>query len=394
MDIKLFRQETRAWLEENCPQEMRLGRVHFEDGAEVYGSEAGKLWQARMAEKGWTVPLWEKRYGGAALSTEENNVLLEEMARINALPGTTGMGLWMLGPLLLEIGTEEQRMRHLPPVARGEVGWCQGYSEPGAGSDLAGLQTRAVLEGDSFIINGQKVWTGGANWSDWMFALVRTDPNVPKHDGISFVLLDLHQPGVTVKPIRLISGSSPFCEVFFDQAVARRDDLVGELNKGWSVAKRLLQYERGPIDSGAGQKQEEGVSPLNPLAALAKRYVGEADGKIADYELRDRILRHNMRKHAIQSTGRLVQETAEAGKAPGAVTSLFKYLSSNQTRAAAELTSYAMGAQGAGWEGASFSDEELLATRSWLRERAPTIHGGSNEIQLNIIAKRILGLPD
>jgi alkylation response protein AidB-like acyl-CoA dehydrogenase len=399
MDLENFRQEARSWLEENCPDGMRNRTLHFEDGPAIYGSEDGQLWQQRMAERGWTAPMWPKQYGGGGLSPDENRVLTEELGRIKALPGTTGMGIFMIGPVLLEYGTEDQKQRHLPPIARGEVIWCQGYSEPGAGSDLAGLQTKAVLQGDHFVINGQKIWTSGADGADWMFALVRTDPDAPKHEGISFVLLDMHQPGVSVKPIPLISGSSPFCETFFDDAIARRDDLIGEMNTGWTVAKRLLQFERSGVDTGSdsankNQDKKKQKPSLNRFASLAKSYVGETNGKVGDAVLRDQILRHTMQQKALQLTGRRVMETAEAGKAPGAVTSIFKYIGSTQTQNGADLESEIMGVRGAGWEGSEFEAHELEATRNWLRDRAVTIYGGTNEIQLNIISKRILGLPD
>ena len=244
MDLTAFREEARTFIEANCPASMRNRSVHFEDAFDIYNTADADAWRDAMAAKGWTAPMWPTEYGGGGLSFEENQVLQQEMAAVKALPPSVGMGLAMIGPTLLEFGTEEQKARHLPKIVSGEVRWCQGYSEPGSGSDLASLQTRAVLEGDHFVLNGQKIWTSGAQHADWMFALVRTDPDVPKHDGISFVLLEMDQPGVTVKPIQLLSGSSPFCETFFDDAIARRDDLVGELNKGWTVGKRLLQYER------------------------------------------------------------------------------------------------------------------------------------------------------
>jgi len=215
MDLQAFRNETREWLDANCPQSMRNKMVHFEEAFEIYDNDDARLWKARCAERGWIAPLWPKEYGGAGMSGAEYKVLQEEMAALKVLPPDTGMGLAMIGPTLLEYGTEAQKQEHLPRIAKGEVRWCQGYSEPGSGSDLASLQTRAVLEGDHFVINGQKIWTTGANHADWMFALVRTDPDAPKHEGISFVLLKMDQPGVTVKPIQLISGSSPFCETFF-----------------------------------------------------------------------------------------------------------------------------------------------------------------------------------
>ena len=268
MNLKEFRQEARSWIEANCPDSMRNRTVHFEDAHETYATDDAKLWLNRAAERGWTAPTWPKEYGGGGLSYDENKVLQEEMAAAKALPPLTGMGTSMIGPTLLEFGTEEQKQKHLPKIVSGEVRWCQGYSEPGSGSDLASLQTKAVMEGDNFVINGQKIWTSGAQHAQWMFCLVRTDTSAPKHDGISFVLLPMDQDGVTVKPIQLISGSSPFCETFFDNAIASRDDLVGELNKGWTVGKRLLQYER----SASSVKSKEKKKYVNPYARIAENY--------------------------------------------------------------------------------------------------------------------------
>jgi alkylation response protein AidB-like acyl-CoA dehydrogenase len=312
------------------------------------------------------------------------------MAAIKALPPSAGMGLAMIGPTLLEFGTEEQRQRHLPKIVSGEIRWCQGYSEPGSGSDLASLTTKAVLEGDHFVINGQKIWTSGAQHADWMFALVRTDPNAAKHDGISFVLLDMNQQGVTIKPIQLISGSSPFCETFFDNAVARRDDLVGELNKGWTVGKRLLQYER----SASSVRSKKKGKPVNAYATIAKGYIGEIAGKVASPTARDKITRQTMMEKSLQLTIQRVTEESRSGKAPGATTSIFKLIGSTLSKEGSELKSDLRGTSGLGWEGLSFSEQELDATRGWLRDRAVTIYGGTNEVQMNIIGKRVLGLPD
>ncbi len=394
MSLDTFRQETRAWLDANCPAGMRDRTVHFEDAYELYQSDDARLWLERMVERGWTAPHWPAEYGGGGLSYDEHKVLTEEMAAIRALPAITGMGIAMIGPTLLEHGTQEQRERHLPKIVRNEVRWCQGYSEPGSGSDLASLKTKAVLDGDRFVINGQKIWTSGADVADWMFVLVRTDPDAPKHEGISFLLFDMDQPGVTVKPISLISGSSPFCETFFDDAVARREDLIGELNKGWTVAKRLLQYERsGP--SGASTRKPEGKRPKrNAYAEIALEYVGETHGRIADPAVRQRILQQVMQERALQLTARRAGEENRSGKAPGAATSIFKYVGSTLSREGSELKARLRGTAGLGWEGAGFSEAELESTRGWLRDRAVTIYGGTNEVQLNIISKRVLGLPD
>ncbi len=392
-DLETFRAETREWLAENCPPEMCNLSFHWEDAHLIYQRPEAKVWLERMAAKGWVAPTWPKEYGGGGLNKEEAAVLSQEMGRIKATAPSSGMGLTMIGPTLLEFGTEEQKQRHIPKITDGSIRWCQGYSEPGAGSDLAALQTRAVLEGDHYVINGQKIWTSGAQHADWMFALVRTDPDAPKHDGITFILLDMHQPGVTVKPIALISGSSPFCETFLDDAVARRDDVVGELNKGWTVGKRLLQFERSGIGglAGAGKKKK----PKNTeLPDIAKTYVGVSGNRISDSGAREKVLDHVMLEQAFQLTASRVSQENQSGKTPGATTSIFKLVGSGLQRNATELKSELMGTQGMGWEGDGFSDTELESTRSWLNARATTIYGGTSEVQMNIIGKRVLGLPD
>ena len=393
MDLNVFREETRDWLEANCPQDMRLGAVHFEDAYEVYRTDAAIEWRDRAAARGWTAPAWPTQYGGGGLAKEQHQVLAQEMARIKALPPATGMGLAMIGPTILEMGTEEQRQRHIPKIITGEAQWCQGYSEPGAGSDLAGLQTKAVLDGDEFIINGQKIWTSGAQYANWMFALVRTDPSAPKHEGISFVVLSVDQPGVTVKPIKLISGSSPFCETFFDNAVAKREDLIGEMNKGWNVGKRLLQYERNATTRT--KPKSVGKPKLNPYAAVAKAYAGEdSQGRIADETARADVLDQVMQEKALSLTTQRVVEESKSSGAPGAATSIFKLVGSSLSRSGSELKSRLRGTAGLVWDSGDFSEDELESTRSWLRDRAVTIYGGTNEVQQNIIAKRVLGLPD
>ena len=390
MSLDTFREDVRNYIAEHCPASMKNRTFHFEDAHEVYDTADAKQWLQAMAARGLTTPTWPAEYGAAGLSYEENRVLQEEMAAARALPPLTGMGVSMIGPTLLEFGTEAQKARHLPKIISGEIRWCQGYSEPGSGSDLASLQTKAVADGDHFVLNGQKIWTSGAQHADWMFALVRTDPTAPKHDGISFVLLDMHQPGVTIKPIALISGSSPFCETFFDDAVARRDDLVGELNKGWTVGKRLLQYERSAAPAPRSKKPK----PANAFATIAKQYHGELDGKIAEPLARDKVLHQTMKEKALQLTVQRVNDESRSGKAPGATTSIFKFVGSSLSKEASSLKAFLRGSAGIGWEGEGFGADEVEATRSWLRDRAVTIYGGTNEVQLNIISKRVLGLPD
>ena len=393
-DLNTFREETREWLEANCPESMRNRSFHWEDAHEVYDTDEARSWLKVMAERGWTAPMWPKEYTGGGLSREEARVLAQEMGRIKAIPASTGMGLSMIGPTLLEVGTEEQKQRHIPKIVSGEVAWCQGYSEPGAGSDLAALQTKAIIDGDNFVINGQKIWTSGAQHADWMFALVRTDFEASKHDGISFVLLDMHQPGVTIKPISLISGSSPFCETFLDDALASREDLIGEMGKGWTVGKRLLQFERsgiGGMNGGGGKKKKP---KKNDFVELAKQYTGEIDGKIADAGAREEVLNHSMLERAFTLTAQRVGEENMSGKTLGTTTSIFKLVGANLARDGAELKSKLMGTQGIGWDGEGFSGMELETTKNWLSNRAVTIYGGTNEVQMNIIAKRVLALPE
>lgn len=391
-DLKAFRAGVREWLAANCPPGARGDGPIPTGSTKIRIDDADtRLWLSRMVEKGWTVPTWPEEYGGAGLSTPEYAVLTEEMRRINARPPLSGMGVIMIGPTLLEHGTAEQKARHLPAIARGEFAWCQGYSEPGAGSDLASLRTRADDAGDHFIINGQKIWTSGAQYADWMFCLVRTNHDVPKHDGISFVLLTMNQPGVRVRPIRLINGVSPFCETFFDNAIARKEDLVGGLNKGWTVGKRLLQHERSGMASLVGGRVQ---GPSGTLLETAREYIGETNGRIADPAWREKILRHNINQHAFRLTQTRTVQEASDGHTPGATTSIFKMYGTELQQQKSELMCELKGFSGFGLGDGPYSEMDLEWTRTWLGNRAASIYSGSNEIQRNIIAKRVLGLPD
>jgi len=387
-----FRAEVAAWLAENCPEGAR-GPGQIASGSTKITLEPDvALWLERMAERGWTVPTWPTEYGGGGLSADQAKILYSEMSKINARSPLMGMGTSMIGPTLLEYGTEEQKQRHIPKIARGEVQWCQGYSEPNAGSDLASLKTRAEDNGDHYVINGQKIWTSGAATADWMFILVRTDFDAAKHDGISFMLLTMDQPGVTTKPIRLISGSSPFCETFLDDAIAQKEDLVGELNKGWTVGKRLLQFERSGIGGLTGGASI--ADPAKTLVKVAKNYIGEDNGLIADDALRDKVLKLNMARKALNYTAQRVNEESKSGT-PGAATSIFKLVGAALQRDGADLKRDLMGFRGLGaHEEVGFTAEELKATEEFLHLRTTTIYGGSSEIQANIIAKRVLGLPE
>jgi len=392
-DLDAFRREVRAWLEANCPESMRTPMTEDET---VWGGRRAefknpdsKLWLERMAERGWTAPTWPAEYGGGGLSFDENRVLQQELRRIHARPPLTSFGLSMLGPVLLEFGDEAQKQQHLPPIVRGEIRWCQGYSEPGAGSDLASLQTRAEDKGDHYLVNGAKIWTSYADKADWIFCLVRTDPQAPKHEGISFLLFDMESQGVSVSPIQLISGASPFCQTFFDDVKVPKENLVGEPGKGWTIAKRLLQHERQMISGIGGGAGGRGRS----LEELAKRYVGELEGRIADASLRQRVARHRMNDQAFQLTLARGQEEAKAGKADGSLSSMFKYYGTEQNKRKFELMLEAVGTQALGWEGEGFDDAELALCRQWLRSKGNSIEGGTSEVQLNVIAKRVLDLP-
>jgi alkylation response protein AidB-like acyl-CoA dehydrogenase len=391
MSLETFREETRAWLDENCPPGARgPGPISNGSSRITIDDPDTRLWLERMIEKGWTVPSWPKEYGGGALTKDEYVVLLQEMGRIGARPALSSFGTSMIGPTLLEMGTEEQKQQHLPRIARAEVEWCQGYSEPGSGSDLASLRTRAEDRGDHFVINGQKIWTSGAQHADWMFILVRTDPDAPKHEGISFLLLPMDQEGVTVKPIRLISGESPFNETFFDNAIAKKEDLVGELNKGWTVGKRLLQHERSGMESlVSGSADAETTS----LVEEARHRLGSEDGRIADPSFRDEVLGYEMNNHVFRLAQRRAVEESDGGT-PGPVTSIFKVYGSELQQTYYDLIIRMRGSGGPVTDASVFSDADLETVKRWLYYRAGSIYSGSNEIQRNIIAKRVLGLPD
>jgi alkylation response protein AidB-like acyl-CoA dehydrogenase len=348
-----------------------------------------------MGAKGWGTPTWPAEYGGGGLSRAEARVLAEEMARIGARNPIGGMGVMMFGPTLLEYGNEAQKKAHIPPIVHGEVNWCQGFSEPGAGSDLASLQTRCEDKGDHWLVNGSKIWTSGAQWADMCFCLVRTD-SAKKHEGISFLLIDMKAPGVEVRPIKLIAGASPFCETFFTDVKVPKENLVGPLNGGWTIAKRLLQHERSGLSGGGGGGGGGGMFGVGgSVPDLAKTYVGVDDkGRIADSDLRTRISAHDMERRAFQLTAIRMMTEARSNQGPSTATSIMKNAGTKVGQDQAELTLEIMGAQGLGWEGEGFTSDELAAVRGWLGGKATTIFGGSYEIQNNIISKRILGLPD
>ena len=384
-DLAAFRADVRDWLAAHFPASLKDRGVPADD----HILDADQLaWRETFGATGWGVPTWPSAYGGADLGRAHARAIKAELARAGAYNPIGGMGVMMVGPTLLEFGTELQKLRHMPLIARGEIRWCQGFSEPGAGSDLASLQTRAEDRGDHFLINGQKIWTSYADYADWCFCLVRTDTS-RKQGGISFVLFDMRQPGVEVRPIALISGDSPFCETFLTDVRAEKEDLVGTLNGGWGIAKRLLQHERSAI-SDSGDAMAGGVS----LIEIAKESVGlDDEGRIADLDLRARIIRNEMETRLVDLTIARVTAEAKAAQGSGAATSILKNAGVRAFQTRAELILEAKGLQGLGWEGEGFDEQELATVREWLHGKAWSIFGGSDEVQNNIIAKQILGLP-
>nr|WP_321509442.1 acyl-CoA dehydrogenase family protein [uncultured Hyphomonas sp.] len=395
-ELETFRAETRAWLEENCPPSMRTpmkdDEIVWGGKREKFKNPESKVWLERMAEKGWTAPQWPKKYGGGGLSPAEARVLQQEMSRIKARQPLFSFGLWMFGPALLEFGNEEQKMRFIPDIVHGRTRWCQGYSEPGAGSDLADLQTRCEDKGDHYLINGQKVWTSYADKADWIFCLVRTDTSV-KHEGISFILFDMESEGVEARPILLISGESPFCETFFTDVKVPKDQLVGEVNGGWQIAKRLLQFERSSISAG-GFGGTGGSGIMGP-EDYAKQHIGtDSDGRLLDGDLRGRITDHKMYAKAFSLTVARQTEQAKAGQAVSHTASILKYGAAKMNQDRHELLIEALGTEGLGWEGEGFDPTAKKVTRQWLRSKGNSIEGGTSEINLNVISKRVLGLKD
>jgi len=386
-DIESFRSETRAWLEKNCPASMRTPVKGFDDyfwggRRPKFKDEDQKQWFENMKSKGWTVPRWPKEYGGGGLSKVEYKVLKEEMESLGCRTPLFSFGIHMLGPALLNFGTEEQKKEHLTQIANGEIWWCQGYSEPGAGSDLAGLQTSAEDKGDHYLVNGQKVWTSYADYSDKIFCLVRTDKNAPKHTGISFLLIDMESAGVTTRPIKLISGSSPFCETFFDNVKVPKENLVGIENEGWSIAKYLLTHERSMIGN---------VSKMDKtLDQYAVEAIGRVEGKLADPVNRVEVARWLIDEAAFNLTLIRALDEAKAGSPPGAKSSFYKYYGTELNKRRYELMMSTGGFDNLIWGESAAGGK---TPREFCRSKANSIEGGTSEIQLNIIAKHILGLP-
>jgi alkylation response protein AidB-like acyl-CoA dehydrogenase len=388
-----FRTTVQDWLQQNFPASLKgRGSIMFNLNADLDEPDF-KAWKQAMGAKGWGVPTWPKPYGGG-LSKDEARILQQEMTKAGAWNPIGGMGVMMFGPTLLEYGNEAQKQRFMPGIVYGATRWCQGFSEPGAGSDLASLATRCEDKGDHFLINGQKIWTSGGQYADWMFALVRTD-TTRKHEGISFVVFDMKTPGVEVRPIQLISGNSPFCETFLTDVKVPKDQLVGPLNGGWSIAKRLLQFERQSLSGGGGTGGGTARFGAPDIERMVEKYVGrDAEGRVADPDLRARLIAHHMEARAFGLTLQRAAAESKAGAGPSAATSIMKNVGAKITQDRAELSIEMMGSQGLGWEGDAYNAYELGMVRGWLGGKAVTIYGGSTEIQNNIIAKRMLGMLD
>jgi alkylation response protein AidB-like acyl-CoA dehydrogenase len=389
-DLELFRVKTRAWLEENCPESMR--EPYRGEGDQVWGGRNAeykhpdqKVWLDRMAAKGWTTPTWPKEYGGGGLDPKQARILAQEMQRLKCRRPLDSFGISMLGPALLSYANEDIKREHMPKIIKGEIRWCQGYSEPGAGSDLASLQTKAEDCGDHYLVNGSKIWTSYADKADWIFCLVRTDNTGTKHQGISFLLIDMDDPGVTVKPIKLISGRSPFCETFLDNVKVPKSNLVGEEGNGWTIAKFLLTHERAMI-SGFGS-----ASGRKKLSEQALEQMGATNGQLSDPVMRTDITRYEIDSMAFAATMTRVGDEAKSGQGLGAASSIFKYYGTELNKRRNELNIAVNGERALGWEGEEYGNG--AAPRAWLRSKGNSIEGGTSEVQLNIIAKRVLGLP-
>lgn len=386
-----FRTEVQHFLATNFPDELR-GTGNMMAGLDGPTDEnpVQKKWREAVGGRGWGTPTWPKEYGGGGLTKGQARIIEHEFAKVGAYNPIGGMGVMMFGPTLLEYGDERQKLEHIPPICRGEIRWCQGYSEPNAGSDLANLQTFAADKGDHYLINGQKTWTSGGQWADKCFAIVRTDRS-DKLKGISFMLIDMDAPGVEVRPITMISGTSPFCETFFTDVKVPKENLVGKEGQGWTIGKRLLQHERTNISGGGRLAGMMGQS----LGDIAKKYCETGgDGALVNKVLRDKIADLEIRWNSFLLTARRAVEESKTQGGVSEISSVLKKVGTKLAQDRSELLIEIRGFQGLGWEGDEFGDDELEDVRGWLFGKAATIYGGSTEVQNNIIAKRVLGMLD
>jgi alkylation response protein AidB-like acyl-CoA dehydrogenase len=377
-DVEEFRSRARAWLADNAPR--RSGG----DAAEVGGSNgiaAQQAFQARLYDAGFAGLTWPVQYGGQGLTNAEQIAFSEEARRYSLPVGAFVIGLGMPGPTILECGSEEQKQRYLRPMLRGEEIWCQLFSEPGAGSDVASLQSSAVRDGDTWILNGQKVWTSGAQYSDYGAILARTDPTRPKHQGISMFIVDMHAPGVTVRPLRVATGSAPFNEVFFDSVRLGPGSLIGEENQGWAAAVVMLRNERVAIGTMTASRN-------NPLGSESLRELAVKLDRAGDPAVQRRLAQLYARERAYSLFGRLLREEAMSGQSPGARGSVAKLAGAELAAFAAAVAADVLGDAIAGYD----SDELRTVVTSIVAVPGGSIAGGTNEIQRNIIGERVLGL--
>jgi len=381
-----FTKEVDSWIESHCPHSMRTPMPVSEQvwaSSNIYfPSKDAKVWFDAMVSKGWCTPEWSKEFGGGGLTFDESKILKQRLKFYGCRPAQINFGISMLGPVLLEFGTDEQKHEFLPQISRGEIWWCQGFSEPGAGSDLANISTTATLKGGQYMIEGSKIWTSEANKADWMYCLVRTNKTVKKQAGISFVLLDLNQPNIDIKPIQLLSGQSPFCQVFFDNVYACETHRIAPENDGWKVAKRLLQFERTMM----ADMESEGAIDVEPLKVFRDSKPGSSPGS---KKLLAKIATHEMRNHMIEITMSRTAAESQNGFSPTGLT--LKYLSTEETQNRWELNVSSLGMGGLEIVDRS-SGVRKEVSKSFFYSKAYTIAGGSSEVQLNIISKNILGL--
>jgi alkylation response protein AidB-like acyl-CoA dehydrogenase len=402
-----FRAEVREFLQSELPESLRRrdrGGAPFAEGAqEVRGRQEARSggagfqratgalgeWRQKLAEKGWVAPAWPKQYGGAGLSTMQQFIMNEEFAEAGA-PPMGGMGISMAGPTIIVHGTEEQKAEHLPRILRGETQWCQGFSEPGSGSDLASLQTRAVRDGDDYVINGSKIWTSGAQNANWMFMLARTNPDAPKHRGISYFLLDFTSPGITVQPLVNMGGTAGFNQVFFDNVRVPAKNVVGEVDRGWYVATTTLDFERSGIGTSVGIRHT-----VDGLIRWGKENVDSGQSMLARnplvrYELVDRYIEAQVGKMLSYR----VVHLQNTGKIPNHEASMAKMYATELSQRIYRTAMKMVGLYGLAWDRESpHSPNRAAYSRGYVQTVSSTIAGGTSEIQRNIIAQRGLGMP-
>lgn len=371
-----FRAQVRDWLAGNLPDELKGWSLR-----PPY--ELIRPWHKKIYDRGWIAPHWPKEYGGMEATLNQELILLEEFAHAGA-PELSRQALNLIGPILMRHGTEEQKARHLPPMLPGDVMWCQGYSEPGSGSDLASLTTRAAIDGGELKVNGQKIWTTWAHNAQWMYALVRTDPDAPKKQmGISLILIDLKTPGITIRPIRTLADDEEFAEVFFDDVRVPLENLVGELNDGWRVAKAVLSSER--VGAGSPQLAYDGLERV--------RKVAQATGAMDDPAFRDRLARTEIEVVTLAAVFAQAVATVNAGEGLGPGSSFIKIAASRAKQTVADLLMEAAGELGPGIDRIETADGPVDVSTYFRQSRRLSIMGGTDEIQHNVIAKRVLDLP-